>query len=71
MTSSMDSRCQAILEYTAAGKALIPCKPDKRPNYKRQQETRHDPNLDPTKLPSICGVLLTDDDLVLDVDPRR
>jgi|AGTN01.1.fsa_nt_gi RecA-family ATPase len=71
MTTSAELKNQAVLDYTAAGKVLFPCTPEKKPQFKGWQQTPFDPNLRADSLPPTFGVLLRPDDFVLDVDPRR
>jgi len=58
-----------------AGFALFPIKwSNKQQKYipvKRWNETTYDPDLEPSMLGDLFGVVLQHDDLVIDVDPRR
>lgn len=63
-----------IKQYCVSGYALFPCgqqNDPKAPKYKKWQESPYDPFLTAGDLPLIYGVVLKDDDLVLDFDPRR
>src|SRR4030095_3725070 len=66
-----DYRRQCIVDYVNAGYALFPCNIDKTPRRKAWQHTPHDSHLDPASVGEVYGVVLTNADLVLDVDPRR
>lgn len=62
---------KAVIEYQKAGAALFPCKADKTPLHFGWRQVVANPNLPPAYFSPVYGVNLTDEDLVLDVDPRR
>lgn len=66
-------RANSVKEYAANGFALTPCRADKSPKNERWQMTLPEPGVTIESLgnPPMWGVPLQDDDLVLDVDPRR
>lgn len=73
-SSATSNREAAIYGYTSAGFSLFPCgtsKDAKAPQIDGWQATSYDPLLEPDSLPEMYGVVLRDEDLVLDVDPRR
>lgn len=70
-TAWSEFRRDCIKKYLAAGYALFPCNPDKTPRRRGWQHTPFNPALDPDSLGDAYGVVLTDADVVLDVDPRR
>lgn len=58
--------------YTAHGFSVFALRPnDKRPLKKEWQNTPYDPFLDPASFKHGFGVVLTEEDLVLDIDPRN
>lgn len=66
-------RTSLVPLYTEAKFILFPCGKPGKPKAARQgwQSTKYDAGLTAKKLPEAYGVLLQDDDFVLDVDPRR
>ena len=74
MTISATSKSAAVFDYTAAGYVLFPLGKDddvKAPAHTGWQSTPYDPLLDTNSVPDMYGVALTEEDLILDVDPRR
>lgn len=64
------NRDDLILNYTDAGYTLTPLK-GKIPLVKDWVKTEYDPFLSPSEIKGNYGVVLQDDDIIVDVDPRN
>lgn len=70
MTLTMNEKTKQILSYSEAGFILTPLR-GKIPLEKNWTKTLYEFDPDPAKFPENFGVVLQDDDLVVDIDPRN
>lgn len=68
--TSYSHRNQHLQDYVRHGYALFPLS-GKKPTVDRWQLTPYDPNLGPLDIVDNYGVVLHEDDLVIDYDPRN
>ena len=69
-TSARPTKEQLLIGYNHAGYALTQLN-GKKPIRRNWPDTQHTENIDPSNFSGNFGVVLKDDDLVVDIDPRN